>query len=145
MKLTIVGVGYVGLTSAAVFSDLGHTVYAVMRNHAKLNKLKQGYLPIYEPGLEGVVRRNEANGRLIPTLDYNEAVPESEIVFLCVGTPSLPSGEADLSQIDTAAAEVAKHLQGYTVIVNKSTVPIGTAERVRKIVKEKNLSAQFDM
>src|SRR3989338_264887 len=145
MKLAIVGAGYVGLTSAAVFSDLGHTVYAVMRNRAKMNKLQQGDLPIYEPGLEEVVRRNGAVGRLIPTLDYSEAVSESEVVFLCVGTPSLPSGEADLSQIDTAVAEVAKHLQSYTVIVNKSTVPIGTAERVRKIVKEINPSAQFDM
>ena len=145
MKMAIVGVGYVGLTSAAVFSDLVHTVYAVMRNYVKLNKLKQGYISIYEPDLEEVVRRNEANGRLIPTLDYSEAVPESEVVFLCVGTPSLPSGEADLSQIDTAAAEVAKHLQNYTVIVNKSTVPVGTAERVRKIVKETNPNARFDM
>lgn len=136
MKLAIIGVGYVGLTSAAVFSDLGHTVYAVMRNEKKCADLKQGRIPIYEPGLEAVIQRNVQAGRLIPTLDYAEAVPEADVIFLCVGTPSLPSGEADLSQVEGAARTVAPLLKKYAVVVNKSTVPVGTGERVRKIIKE---------
>lgn len=153
MKLAIIGVGYVGLTSAAVFSDLGHTVYAVMRNEKKMNELKAGRIPIYEPGLEEMVKKNVAAGRLISTLNYTEAVPEADVIFLCVGTPSLPTGEADLSQVETAARTLAPLLKKYVVIVNKSTVPVGTAERVRKIIQgslglardDSGKSAEFDM
>lgn len=146
MKIAIIGAGYVGLTSAAILADLGNTVWAVRKDIETIEMLKKGEVPFYEPGLAEIVKRNVQAGRLIPTIEYKEAVPQSEVVFICVGTPSLPNGEADLSQVFAAAEEIAQNLNGYKVIVDKSTVPIGTADQVRQIV-EKNTppGIEFDM
>lgn len=146
MTLSIIGHGYVGLVSAAVFADLGNSVWCVGRNPEKIENLKKGQMPFYEPGLEEVVKRNVESGRLKFTVNYQEAISSSEIVFICVGTPPKETGEADLSQVEKAAQEVAKNLEGYTVIVTKSTVPIGTNRKVKKITEQyKSEKAEFDI
>ena len=146
MKLAVIGAGYVGLTSGAVFADLGNTVWVVRRNAEKIEKLKKGVIPIFEPGLPEIVRRNVKAGRLIPTTNYADCVPFADVVFIAVGTPEGKDG-ADLSQVYAAAEEVARHLKdGYTVVVDKSTVPPGTAEEVTKIInKHKRKRAHFDV
>lgn len=146
MIISIVGHGYVGLVSAAVFSDLGNTVWCLGRNPDKIEKLKQGKMPFYEPGLEEVVTRNVKAGRLKFTTSYEEAIPVSDVVFTCVGTPPKENGEADLSMVEAAASSIAKNLDGYTVVVTKSTVPIGTNKRVREILlSQKPEKALFDI
>lgn len=144
MKVTVIGAGYVGLTGGAVLADQGHTVWVVRRNHQKIEDLKKGIIPIYEPGLAEVVKRNVAAGRLIPTTSYGEGVPQSEVVFIAVGTPQdEKNGAADLAQIFTAAKEIAHHLRkGFTVVVDKSTVPPGTAERVERIINKYKRNGQ---
>src|SRR3989338_457526 len=109
MTIAIIGAGYVGLTSAAVLAKLGHTVYAVRKDADKVEMLRRGEVPFYERGLSELVKEGVASGKLIPTLSYAEAVPPSEVVFICVGTPPLTSGEADLSQVFAAAREVAEN------------------------------------
>lgn len=142
MKITMIGgVGYVGLVSGACLADLGNEVICTGRDQGKIDNLKKGISPIYEPGLEEVLARNIKEGRLDFTTNNKEAVQASDIIFLTVGTPSAPDGSADLSQIDTASIEIAEALKSdpnprYRVIVNKSTVPIGTGERVTKTIKE---------
>ncbi len=142
MKITMIGgVGYVGLVSGACLADLGNEVICTGRDQKKIDDLKKGISPIYEPGLEQVLERNIKAGRLDFTTDNTAAVQASDIIFLTVGTPSAPDGSADLSQIDTAAAEIAEALKAestkrYRIIVNKSTVPIGTGDRVRKIIAD---------
>lgn len=135
--MTVIGAGYVGLTGGAVLADHGHTVWVVRRDQEKIENLKKGIIPIYEPGLSAVVKRNVRAGRLIPTTSYAEGVPRSEVVFIAVGTPqNEKDGAADLTQVFAAAKEVAWHLkEGFTVVVDKSTVPPGTAERVVKIIE----------
>lgn len=146
MTISIVGHGYVGLISAAVFSDLGNTVWCIGRNQKKIDDLKRGIPPFFEPGLEELVKRNVKAGRLRFTLDYHEAIPSAEVVFICVGTPPKKTGEADLSSVFSAALEIGKNLDGYTVVVCKSTVPIGTNRAVGKILeKEKSKKATFDI
>ncbi len=143
MKIAIIGAGYVGLTSAAVFSKLGHTVWAVRKDADKVEMLKRGEVPFYEPGLPELVKEGVLSGRLIPTTSYAEAVPNAEVIFICVGTPSLPSGETDLSQVFAASREIAENWgTGYKVIADKSTVPVGTAEKVRKTI---NAECDFDI
>lgn len=134
--MTVIGAGYVGLTDGAVLADHGHTVWVVRRSREKIENLKKGIISIYEPGLAAVVKRNVKAGRLIPTTSYPEGVPQSEVVFIAVGTPqNEKDGAADLTQVFAAAKEVAKHLkEGFTVVVDKSTVPPGTAERVEEII-----------
>jgi UDPglucose 6-dehydrogenase len=134
MTISFIGHGYVGLVTAAVFADLGNTVWVVGRTKEKIEKLKKGIAPFYEPGLAELVKRNVDAGRLIFTLDYKEAVTPSSIVFICVGTPSAASGEADLSSVFSAAESVAKALIGYKVVVTKSTVPPGTNQKVAQIL-----------
>ncbi len=136
MKVAIIGAGYVGLTSAAVYAKLGHTVWAVRKDAEKVEMLKRGEVPFYELGLSELVKEGVQSGRLIPTTKYSEAVPEAEVIFICVGTPPLSSGEADLSQVFAAAREIAQNLKKYAVIVDKSTVPVGTAERVRSAIHQ---------
>ena len=137
MTIAIIGAGYVGLTSAAVLAKLGHTVYAVRKDADKVEMLRRGEVPFYEPGLSELVKEGVASGKLIPTLSYAEAVPPSEVVFICVGTPPLHSGEADLSQVFSAAKEIAENWgSGYKVIADKSTVPVGTAGKVRKVIED---------
>jgi UDPglucose 6-dehydrogenase len=136
MTICIIGHGYVGLVSAAVFSDLGNTVWVVGRTKEKIDKLKKGIMPFYEPGLEEMVKHNVSAKRLHFTLDFNEGVAPYQIVFICVGTPSLPSGEADLSSVFEVAKEIGKSLTKYTVIATKSTVPVGTNRKVGKILEK---------
>lgn len=146
MKATFIGHGYVGLVTAAIFADLGNTIYVIGRTESKVENLKKGILPIYEPGLAEIVKRNVDEGRLIFTLDYLPAIPESEIVFIAVGTPPQKTGDAELSTVFQVAEKVAKHMSGYTVIATKSTVPPGTNKRIKQIISEnKTKSSEFDI
>lgn len=147
MKITVIGQGYVGLTSAAVYADLGNTVWVVRRDKEKNEALKKGKIPFYEPGLERLVLRNMEAGRFIPTTDYSYGIPQSDIVFICVSTPSKENGSCDLTNVFDAAKGIAHNLSGYTVVVDKSTVPVGTADRVKKIISEykKDSKAEFDV
>lgn len=146
MTITFVGHGYVGLVSATVFADLGNTVWVIGHTPEKIENLKKGVLPIYEPGLEEMVIRNVKAGRLLFTLDFDKAIPASEVVFSAVGTPPLPSGEADLSVIYDVAEKIGKHLDGYTVVVTKSTVPMGTNKKIQALIeKVKPVKSEFDM
>lgn len=134
MTIAFIGHGYVGLVTAAVFADLGNTVWVVGRTREKIEKLKKGIATFYEPGLSELVKRNVDAGRLIFTLDYKEAVQPSSIVFICVGTPPKENGEADLSSVFEASESIAKNLVGYKVVVTKSTVPPGTNRKVSEIL-----------
>lgn len=146
MTITFIGHGYVGLVSAAVFADLGNTVWVVGHTPEKVNNLKKGIIPIYEPGLEELVKRNVEAGRLLFTLDYNPAIKESDVVFIAVGTPPKQSGEADLAVVFDVAEKVGKHLDGYTVVNVKSTVPVGTNRKVKDLIKKvKPKDAEFDI
>ncbi len=136
MTISFVGHGYVGLVTAAVFADLGNTVWVVGHTKEKIERLKKGDPLIYEPGLDELLKRNLAAGRLKFTLDYKEAVAESEVIFIAVGTPSAANGEADLSSVFAAAEEIGKALTGYKVVVTKSTVPPGTGKKVAAIVEK---------
>ncbi len=145
MKITFIGHGYVGLVTAAIFSDLGNTVYVVGHTKEKIDNLNRGIIPIFEPGLEEMVKKNVDAKRLIFTLDYVPAIPESEIVFIAVGTPSTKTGDADLSTVLHVAEELGKNLKKYTVVATKSTVPAGTNRKIRKILEEvKPEGAEFD-
>jgi UDPglucose 6-dehydrogenase len=145
MTITFIGHGYVGLVTATVFADLGNKVHVIGHTPEKIENLKKGILPIYEPGLEEMVKRNVKAGRLLFTLDYLSSIPDSEVVFIAVGTPPKPTGEADLSVVYQVAEEVGKHLEGYTVVITKSTVPVGTSEKVCEILsKVKKGTAKFD-
>ncbi len=146
MTVTFVGHGYVGLVTAAVFADLGNTVWVIGHTPEKLENLKKGILPIYEPGLEEIVKRNVAAKRLLFTLDYKESVPNSDVVFIAVGTPPKPTGEADLSVVYDVADKIGKHLDGYTVVIVKSTVPVGTNRKVEAMInKVKPQKSTFDV
>jgi len=136
MNVAFIGHGYVGLVTAAVFADLGNTVWVVGRNKEKIEKLKQGIATFYEPGLSEIVKRNVDAGRLIFTLEYKEAVVPSEVVFIAVGTPPKPTGEADLTEVFNATREIGKNLVGYKVVSVKSTVPPGTNKKVGEILNE---------
>lgn len=136
MNVTIIGAGYVGLPTGVIFAELGHTVWIVRRNKEKVALLKQGKSPIYEPGLEELIRRNLSAGRLFPTTSYSDSVSNSDVVFICVGTPQSESGEADLFQVFEAAREIARNCKNYTLIVIKSTVPVGTGDKVREVVSQ---------
>ncbi|MFA7316528.1 MAG: UDP-glucose/GDP-mannose dehydrogenase family protein [Sulfuricella sp.] len=147
MRIAIIGTGYVGIVSGACFSEFGHEVVCVDKDAAKIAALREGQIPIYEPGLADLVGKNMAGGRLRFTTDLGEAVPVADAVFIAVGTPSSRRGDgyADLSYIYDAARDLAPHLAGYTVVVNKSTVPVGTARQVSRVIREANLAADFDM
>ncbi len=146
MTITFIGHGYVGLVTAAVFADLGNTVWVIGHTQEKIDNLKKGILPIYEPGLEEIVKRNVKAKRLLFTLDYKESIPSSSAVFIAVGTPPKKTGEADLSVVLEVAEKIGKHLDGYTVVVTKSTVPVGTNKKVKKIVDSvKPEKATFDI
>lgn len=146
MKLAVIGHGYVGLVTAAVFADLGNTVWCVGRTPKKIANLQKGICPFYEPGLEEVVKRNIIAKRLIFTLDYADAIPGADVVFIGVGTPSKNNGAADLSSVFAAAKEIGKNLDDYTVVACKSTVPVGTNRRVAEILqKNKAAKVSFDI
>ncbi len=137
MKLSFLGTGYVGLVSGACMAEIGHEVICADVDKEKIAKLKKGIIPIYEIGLEEVVERNVKEGRLSFTTDLKEAIQESEVVFMAVGTPEDPvTGEANLKYVFSAAEAFGKHLNSYKIFVDKSTVPVGTAEKVTRVIKE---------
>jgi UDPglucose 6-dehydrogenase len=142
MRIAMIGSGYVGLVSGACFADFGHEVVCVDLDETKIEKLRQGVIPIYEPGLDQLVADNVAAKRLSFTTDLAEAVVDSEVVFIAVGTPSRRGdGYADLSYVYSAAASIAKAISGFTVVVTKSTVPVGTGDEVERIIRETNPKA----
>lgn len=144
MNLTVIGHGYVGLVTASVFADLGNSVYCVGRTEQKIDNLKKGIVPFYEPGLEEVVKRNIKANRLHFTLSYKEAVSKADIIFICVGTPAKENGEADLSQVYQSTKNIAQNLTKYTIIACKSTVPVGTNFKIREIINEIVGKAKID-
>ena len=135
-KISVVGVGYVGLVTAACFSDLGNDVTALDIDEKRVANLKRGEMPIYEPGLEELVTRNLGAGRLQFTTSYAEALKESEFVFICVGTPSGQDGEADLKYVESAARSIGENMLAPLIVINKSTVPVGTGDFVAEIIKK---------
>ena len=146
MHVAVVGTGYVGLVSGACFSEFGHNVICVDKDEKKIAGLKQGEMPIYEPGLQRLVEGNAEAGRLSFTTDLAEAVKDADAVFIAVGTPSRRGdGHADLSYVYAAAEEIAQAITGYTVVVTKSTVPVGTGAEVEKIIREARPDAKFDV
>lgn len=134
MTITFIGHGYVGLVSAAVFADLGNTVWVIGHTYEKIENLKKGIIPIFEPGLEEIIKHNIKAKRLIFTLDYKRAIPSSTVVFIAVGTPPKTNGEADLSVVFNVAQKIARNIGSYTVIVTKSTVPVGTNKKIKGII-----------
>ncbi|KAA1054056.1 UDP-glucose dehydrogenase family protein [Azospirillum argentinense] len=146
MRIAMIGTGYVGLVSGACFSEFGVHVTCVDKDAGKIERLKRGEIPIYEPGLDELVARNVAAGRLSFTLDLKEAMAGVDAVFIAVGTPTRRGdGHADLSYVYAAAEEVAANLDHYTVVVNKSTVPVGTGREVQAIIRRANPDADFDV
>jgi len=144
MRVTMIGTGYVGLVSGACFADFGHTVVCVDKDPSKIERLNRGEIPIFEPGLEQLVADNVRAGRLEFTLDGAEAIRSADVVFIAVGTPTRRGdGHADLSYVYAAAEEIAGLIQGFTVIVNKSTVPVGTGDEVEAIIRRVNPDADF--
>ncbi|MCA1403333.1 UDP-glucose 6-dehydrogenase [Ensifer sp. IC3342] len=142
MKITMIGAGYVGLVSGVCFADFGHDVICLDKDEGKIEALKQGQIPIFEPGLDHLVASNVASGRLNFTTDLKSAVAESDVIFIAVGTPSRRGdGHADLSYVYAAAREIATNLTGFTVVVTKSTVPVGTGDEVERIIRETNPEA----
>ena len=146
MNIVVVGTGYVGLVSGACFSEFGFAVTCVDKDSDKITSLEKGEIPIYEPGLDDFVKRNSAAGRLRFTTELGPAVSAADAVFIAVGTPTRRGdGHADLSFVFSAAEEVAAHLSGYTVVVTKSTVPVGTGQQVEQVIRKANPDADFDI
>ena len=144
MNITIVGTGYVGLVTGVCFSDLGMNVTCVDVDAAKIDGLRRGVVPIFEAGLADMVEKNAKLGRLHFTTDLADCVPDSEVVFIGVGTPTDPKdGSADLRYVHAAARDIARELSGYTVVVNKSTVPVGTGDAVEAMIRDTNPKADF--
>ncbi len=147
MYITMIGTGYVGLVTGACLAEFGHRVTCMDLDTQKIDRLLNGEIPIYEPGLDALVAKNVEDGRLQFSSDMADCVPSAQAVFIAVGTPSSRRGDgyADLSYIYAAARDIAKHLSGYTVVVDKSTVPVGTARQVKRIITEENPDADFDV
>ncbi|HZZ87188.1 MAG TPA: nucleotide sugar dehydrogenase, partial [Caulobacteraceae bacterium] len=144
MRVAMIGTGYVGLVSGACFADFGHEVTCVDKDAVKIEHIRAGRMPIYEPGLAVLVARNSEAGRLSFTTDAAEAVKEADAVFIAVGTPSRRGdGYADLSYVYAAAEEIAPLLDGFTVVVTKSTVPVGTGDEIEAILRKARPDAQF--
>lgn len=146
MELTMIGAGYVGLVSGACFAEFGAHVTCLDIDETKIDDLNSGKIPIYEPGLGDLVKRNVETGRLRFTTEFPSAIGKADLIFIAVGTPTRRGdGHADLKYVYAAAKEIAKYLDGYTVIVDKSTVPVGTARQVYRIIREENPEADFDV
>lgn len=149
MKLSIFGTGYVGLVTGACLADVGHDVICVDINQSKINSLQQGGIPIYEPGLESVVKSNVTQGSLRFTSNAEEAVQHAEVIFIAVGTPPDEDGSADLQYVMAVGNTIGQLMTSYKVVVNKSTVPVGTADKVTAVIqqalKERNCAAGFDV
>ena len=146
MKIAIIGTGYVGLVSGACFADFGFRVVCIDKDARKIAALKDGISPIYEPRLDALIADNASAGRLLFDTDIGDAVSEADAVFIAVGTPARRGdGYADLDFVYAAAKEIAAHLSGYTVVINKSTVPVGTGAEIEKIIAKTNKKADFDV
>ncbi len=146
MRIAMVGTGYVGLVSGTCFAEFGHTVTCIDKDEDKIERLKNGEIPIYEPGLKELLKRQIDSNRIQFTLDLAEAVKEADAVFIAVGTPTRRYGrDADLSYVYDAAREVAQNIDGYTVVVNKSTVPVGTGQEVENIIRSERPDLDFDV
>jgi UDPglucose 6-dehydrogenase len=143
MKITIIGTGYVGLVSGVCYSEIRHQVTCIDIDKTKIKLLRQGISPIYEPDLEQLMRKNIESGRLSFTSDYTDGLKDADVIYIAVGTPSMEDGRADLQYVENAAFSIAQHINRYSVIVIKSTVPVGTNEHVKKIIKG-NLRNNFD-
>src|SRR3954451_14663761 len=146
MRIVMVGAGYVGLVSGACFADFGHTVTCVDKDLQKIEALRRGGIPIFEPELDSLVARNVAAGRLSFTTDLATPVREAQAVFIAVGTPARRrDGVADMSYVRLAARDIAAGLNGYTVVVTKSTVPVGEGDEVERIIRETRPDAEFSV
>jgi len=144
MRIAVIGTGYVGLVAGTCFAESGNTVTCVDIDEDKVNRLREGQVPIYEPGLEELLRRNFRDGRLSFTTDYADAIKDAQVAFIAVGTPPDQDGSADVRYVLAAAKSIAENMQGYVVIVDKSTVPVGTAMKVRDTVAA-NTDHEFDV
>jgi len=146
MKICMIGTGYVGLVSGTCFADLGNKVYCVDKDKLKINKLKNAVSPIYEPGLNDLIKNNYKAKRLHFTDDLEKAIKESQIIFICVGTPNKKNSNlVDLSQINSVAKSISKYIKNYKIIVNKSTVPVSTGDQIEKIISKKVKKSKFDV
>jgi len=149
MRLTVVGAGYVGLTTAVCFAHLGNEVMVVEKLPEKVQALKRGEVPFYEPGLEEMLKENQSLGRLSFTTDLKEGLGFSDVIFICVGTPQKPDGSADLSQVEEVARETARLMEGYKLLVEKSTVPVNTHKLIKRTVerylKRRGKILEFDV
>ena len=146
MNVVMIGSGYVGLVSGACFAEFGANVTCIDKDESKIKALLNGKIPIYEPGLDNFVAKNIKSGRLGFSTELKEKVANSDLVFIAVGTPTRRGdGHADLQYVYAAAEELAPYLKDYTVIVDKSTVPVGTARQVHRIISKTNPDADFDV
>ena len=146
MKICMIGTGYVGLVSGVCFSDLGNTVYCVDKDKTKIKLLNSGIIPIYEPGLEEIVKRNHNKKRLIFTTDLKEAIKNSKIIFICVGTPTKKnSNKADLKYVFQVTNQLKKYINNYKIIVTKSTVPVTTGDKIEKILSKQKTKKLIDV
>src|SRR3989344_6039340 len=149
MKISIFGTGYVGLVTGACLANLGHQILCIDVDEFKINQLKDGKVPFYEPGLSELVAKNREKGRLVFTTDVKEGVQFGEAIFNCVGTPSKEDGAADLSYVFSVAESVGKFAEGYKLLINKSTVPPGTAKKcfeiIQKLVRETNSGSEVEV
>lgn len=148
-KIAVIGAGYVGLVTGAVLSDFGHNVMCVDNKEEKVIDINNGIIPIYEPGLKDIIDRNTYYNRLIFTTNISDVIQNSDIIFIAVGTPSNENGSADIENVLAVAENIANHMNGYKVIVNKSTVPIGTGKKVKRIIEDvlekRNVNFSFDV
>jgi len=136
MNVTVVGTGYVGLVTGACLADAGNSVFCLDLDERKIGLLKQGKIPIFEPGLEAIVQRNEQAGRLRFSTDVPASIAHGELQIVAVGTPPGEDGSADLQHVVAAARSIGRHMQGYKVVATKSTVPVGTADKIRLAIEE---------
>ena len=145
MKITVIGAGYVGLVQCVCLADFGFDVTCIEKDSDKLKELKFGRIPFYEPGLEDLFKKNLENNRLNFINKYSDNISRSDVIFICVGTPPKKNGQSNLNFVDQATKEISKKIKGYTVVVSKSTVPVGTSRRIERILKKKKPARMFDV